>query len=112
MIPAGCGERLSPPRVREIGDLKPLGEDGEECVGTGEVGALEGEGVDGVGEGLVGVHSEVFHVLPDHVVEGLLRDRDRHFFDPLAVFGCAERTEGRVGRRRVWWGVGFPFPPL
>lgn len=46
---------------------------------TGEVGTLEGEGVDGVGEGLVGVHAEVLHVLPHHGVERLLRDRDRHF---------------------------------
>lgn len=46
---------------------------------TGEIGPLEGESLNGVGEGLVGVHAEVLHVLPDHGVEGLLRDRDRHF---------------------------------
>jgi hypothetical protein len=71
-------------------------------VGTGEVSALEGESFDGVGEGLVGVHAEVLHVLPDHVVEGLLRDRDRHFL--LRVLPWAPK--GGKG-----FGGGFPMVP-
>ena len=62
---------------------------------TGQISALESEGFDGVGEGLVGVHAEVLHVLPDHGVEGLLRDCDRHFL--LCVwqcgFGCCRGAE-------------------
>ena len=57
---------------------------------TGQISALESEGFDGVCEGLVGVHAEVLHVLPDHGVEGLLRDRDRHFLALCVGLGAAE----------------------
>jgi len=64
---------------------------------TGQISALESEGFDGVGEGLVGVHAEVLHVLPDHGVEGLLRDRDRDRHFLLCVwqcgFGCCRGAE-------------------
>ena len=57
---------------------------------TGQISALESEGFDGVGKSLIGVHAEVLHVLPDHGVEGLLRDRDRHFLALCVGLGAAE----------------------
>lgn len=62
----------------------------EELVVTGQISALKSEGFDGIGEGLVGVHAEILHVLPDHGIEGLLRDRDRHFLALLVGLGAAE----------------------
>jgi len=69
---------------------------------TREIGALEGERLNGVSEGFIGVHAEVLHVLPDHGVEGLLRDRDRHFLALLVGVGAATEWNG--------FAWGFPSP--
>lgn len=66
---------------------------------TGEIDALETEGLNGVLEGFCGVHSEIFHVLLHYFVEGFLRYRTYC----LRWAHLVSRQIGSHEERMVFW---------